>query len=173
MVIVRQHVLAELVERLVVLAFLQVGEFVDDDHPQELRGGVLEQGSHADFLLRLELAALHPRDRGVQAEGTLDHVELVVVEHLVQARRVAQVFLLEVHGVGVQRLVALHIVTPRVAALEVLAQAVLGDQLADLVLQRCGIGLEVLEGDHARVRRFAENAQCTASGAPAADRRFG
>ena len=27
--------------------------------------------------------------------------------------------------------------------------------------------------DHARVRRFAENAQCTASGAPAADRRFG
>lgn len=162
-----------LVERLVVLAFLQVGEFVDDDHPQELRGGILEQRGHADFLLRLEPAALHPRDRGVQAEGALDHVELVVVEHLVQARRIAQVFLLEVHGEGVERLIALHIVTPRVAPLEVLAQAVLGDQLADLVLQRRGVGLEILERGHARVRRFAENAQCTASGAPAAGRRFG
>ncbi|MNJ80291.1 hypothetical protein D3C77_786180 [compost metagenome] len=74
---------------------------MDQDHLQELRGGFSEQRGDADFLLRLELAALHPRDGGIQPQGLVHDVELVVVEHLVRRRGVAQVFLLQRHGVAV------------------------------------------------------------------------
>ncbi|MNW06221.1 hypothetical protein D3C71_2025850 [compost metagenome] len=52
--------LAELVERLVVVELAQVGELVHHDHLQELRCRVAKQRGDADLLLRLELAALHP-----------------------------------------------------------------------------------------------------------------
>src|SRR3990167_3037200 len=134
LMIVGQHVFAELVERLVVLGLFQVGQFVHHDHLQEFRRGLLEQGGDADFLLRLELAALHPGNRGVQAEGAVGQVETVVEQHLVDGRRVLQVFLLERLDIGVERLVALHPVLAAVTLSQVVAQALLGDQLADLLL---------------------------------------
>jgi len=52
-------VLAQLVERLVVLAFFQVRQLVHHDHFQELGRGLLEQAGDPDFAFGFELAPLH------------------------------------------------------------------------------------------------------------------
>src|SRR6195952_2844991 len=145
LVITGLHVLAQLVERLVVIALFEMREFVYHDHLQKLRRGVLEQRRHADFLLGLELATLHPGHAGVQAEGAMGEVQPVVEQHLVDVRRIAQVFLLEPQRVDVERLVTLHVVTARVALLQIGAQFVLDDQLPYLILQGRRIGLQIFE----------------------------
>ena len=58
LVLVRRHVRALLVERLVVIAILQVRQSVHDDHLQERGRGVVEHGREADFSTGLELVAL-------------------------------------------------------------------------------------------------------------------
>ena len=127
------------------------------DHLQKLGRRLLEQRRHANFLLGLELAALHPRDRGVQAEGAVGEVQTVVEQHLVEVGRVAQVLLLERHGVGVQRLVALDLMARRIALLQVRLQALLVEQLLDLLEQGGGITLEVFQSGH--VQRPMTSAQ--------------
>ncbi|MNJ66254.1 hypothetical protein D3C77_623140 [compost metagenome] len=96
---------------------------------------------------------MYPRDGGVHAQGILHHVELAVVEHLVQSRRVAQMLLLECVGVAVQRLVAEHLVALGVAALQVIAQAIRGQQLTDLLLEGRRIALQILERGHGHLAR--------------------
>ncbi|MNC32756.1 hypothetical protein D3C75_811240 [compost metagenome] len=92
----------------------------------------------------------------MQAEGLAHHVQLAVVEHLVDARRIAQVLLLEFHDVGIQRLVALHRVALGVTLGQVLAQAIVGNQPAYLVLQLQGVGGKVFERGHGH-RGAADN----------------
>ena len=79
LVVVGLHVGAQLVEGLVVRLLLQMGQFVHGDHAQERGRQVAEQRGDADLALGLELAALHPRDRGVGAQRVGDHLQLVVV----------------------------------------------------------------------------------------------
>ncbi|KAF7963214.1 hypothetical protein AWV80_12445 [Cupriavidus sp. UYMU48A] len=133
LVVARLHVLAQPVEGLVVLALLQVSDFVHDDHAQELRRGVLEQRRHAEFLLGLELAALHARDRGVQAQRLVGGFEARVVADLVQRRRAAQVFLLQFSRVVVQRAIGLHVVALWITAREMIAELAGHDQRAHLI----------------------------------------
>src|SRR5579859_7628821 len=52
LVVVRLHVLAQLVEGLVVFGLFEVRQLVHHDHPEELRRRVAEQGRDADFLAR-------------------------------------------------------------------------------------------------------------------------
>lgn len=61
------------------------------DHAQEGFGRDLEHRRHADFRLGLQLAALHARDGGVQAQRVLHDVDLAVVGHLAQRLGVAQI----------------------------------------------------------------------------------
>lgn len=82
----------------------------------------------------------------------MGQVEAVVEQNLVDGRGVAQVFLLQVQRVAVQRLVALHIVAARIALAQVITEAVVGDQLAHLILQIRGIGLEVFQRSHGAAR---------------------
>jgi hypothetical protein len=58
-VVVGRHVLAERIERLVVIALLQVREFVHDDHLQEIRRRFPEQRRDMYLALRLQLRTLH------------------------------------------------------------------------------------------------------------------
>ena len=74
----------------------------------------------------------------MQPQSAVGQVEAIVIEHLVDGRGIAQVLLLEPLDIGVQRLVALDRVLAAVGARQVIAQALLGDQLADLVLQLGG-----------------------------------
>ena len=50
-VIRRLHVLAQLIERLVMLALLEMRQFVYDDQAQKFRWRFAEDGRHADFML--------------------------------------------------------------------------------------------------------------------------
>ncbi|MDT4871933.1 hypothetical protein FQZ97_1070940 [compost metagenome] len=81
----------------------------------------------------------------------MHHIELAVVEHLVDGRGIAHVLLLQSHGVGIQGLVALHFMPFGIAALQIVAQAVVGDELAHLILQRLRIGLEIAKWSHAGI----------------------
>lgn len=78
LVIPRQHVFAQLVERLVVIRLLEVRQLMHHDHFQKPGGRVLEQRGDANFFLGLELAALHPGNRSVQAERAVGQVQTVV-----------------------------------------------------------------------------------------------
>ncbi|MCY1438445.1 hypothetical protein D9M71_546470 [compost metagenome] len=80
----------------------------------------------------------------------MGEVKAVIEQHFVQVRRIAQVLLLEPLDIAVQRLVTLHIMTLRVTLLQVIAQTIAGNQLADLILQGGRIGLQVLERSHGR-----------------------
>src|SRR5690606_36051942 len=145
-----QHVLAELVEGAIVLALAQVRQLVDDDHLQKLRRGLAKQRGHADLLLRLELVALHPRHRGMQAEGAVGEVQAIVVKHFVYRRGAFQVVLFQSLHVAIQRLVALDFMPAGIAPLQIVAQTLLGDQLANLRQQRLGIAAQVLQVSHGR-----------------------
>lgn len=88
--IVGFHVQAQLIERLVVLRFFQVRQFVHDDHPEELGRRFLEQRGDADLAAGLEPAALYAGDRAVQPERVLEDLDPAVVFDLVDRRGVAQ-----------------------------------------------------------------------------------
>ena len=82
---------AQLIERFVVLFFLQVRQLVHHDHPQKILRCVAKDGGDANFGFGLQLAALNAGDRGMQAERVVEDVDLVVVHHLVNGRRAAQI----------------------------------------------------------------------------------
>ena len=84
LVILRLHISAELVKSLVVIAFLEVRQFVHRDHPQKFVGHVLEQGCDADFTLGFEPTTLNPRYRGVSPQCVLNHLEFAVKGHFGQ-----------------------------------------------------------------------------------------
>ncbi|MNL58870.1 hypothetical protein D3C87_1825470 [compost metagenome] len=69
----------------------------------------------------------------MQAERVLRGVEARVVAHLVQRRRAAQVFLLDVRRVVVQRAIRLDRVRRRIAPRKVIPQPARRDQRAHLV----------------------------------------
>ncbi|MCY1446719.1 hypothetical protein D9M71_633040 [compost metagenome] len=58
--------------------------------------------------------------------------------------------LLQGHRVAVQRLVALHVVAPRILAFQVLAEAAGGHHLRHLFLKVGRVAAEVLETDHGK-----------------------
>ncbi|KAG1250393.1 hypothetical protein G6F68_012826 [Rhizopus microsporus] len=80
--VVRLHVLAQLVEGLVVVGFLQVGQFMHHDHAQECRRRLAEHGGDADLAAGLEATAVYAGDGGVGAQRVLDHFQRVVVADL-------------------------------------------------------------------------------------------
>jgi hypothetical protein len=59
-VIVRLHVFAQFVEGPGVLLFLQVRQFVHDNHPEEICRSIPEYRRDPDFMLCLEPSPLHP-----------------------------------------------------------------------------------------------------------------
>jgi hypothetical protein len=84
------------VERLVVLALLQVRQLVDHDHAQEVGRRFLEQRGDADLALGLQPGALHARHGAVRAQGVLQDVQRRVVRHLGERRRALHVRRLQV-----------------------------------------------------------------------------
>lgn len=104
----------QLVKRLVVLALFHVRQFVHHDHAQEFGRHVLEQGCDADLALAPEVAALHARDGGVRAQCVFDDMQFAVVGHFAQLSDVAQVLVLELQHVIVQRPVGAYIVWLRI-----------------------------------------------------------
>ncbi len=118
---------AQIVKGFVVLFFFHVGQFMHGDHAQKFQRHVLEDGGDADLVLGFELAALDPRDRGVQAEGVLDHLDLVVESDLVDRGGVAQEFSFQVLDVVVQGLVGADAVGTGIALAQHVAEFVLVD----------------------------------------------
>ena len=84
----------------------------------------------------------------MQTQRTVGQIQLVIKQHLVEGRRIAQVLLLQGLGIGIQRLVALNRVAAVITLGQVIAQAPARDHLAHLLLQRGRIGLEVLQYCH-------------------------
>lgn len=148
LVVVGRHVRAQLVERLVVLGFLHVRQFMHRDHLQELGGGIAEHGGDADLAAGLELAAMDAGDGGVGAKRVLHHLQFAVVDHLAQRHRFPQVPVLQRLHVVVQLAIVAHRVGLVVLVGQHSAQAVLLDQRAHLRLQVFGIAGEVLQGLH-------------------------
>ena len=125
--VLRLHMAAQLIERFVVLFFLQVRQLVHHDHPQKILRRIAKDGGDANFGFRLQLAALNAGDGGMQAERVVEHVDLVVVHHLIDRRRAAQIARLQILGVLVQRFIVVDIVTLRIALFQHLAETVLFD----------------------------------------------
>ena len=136
-----------------MVALFQVGEFVYRDHFQEGIGHVLEQGGDADFVLGLELVALHPRHRGVGAQRMVVDVQLGVKADLVDLRGVAQVLGFQVHHIVVQGFVGAHAVGARVLFQQQGAELVVGQQLLHLGGDVGRICRQVFQGDHGWGRR--------------------
>ena len=65
----------------------------------------------------------------MQSRGILDHVDLAVEDHLGKRRGAFQVAVLQLHGIGEQRLVALDEVGLRVALGQHLAEFARRNQL--------------------------------------------
>ena len=139
---------AQLVERLVVVDLPHMRQFVHHDHLQELRCRVLEQGGNADLAAHLQSASLHPRHRGVRPEGVLQHLQLAVVNHLAQGRRLAKVPVLQFLHVLVQLAIAANGVPIRILLRQHRVQPALLDQGAHPLLHRFGIANEVLQCLH-------------------------
>ena len=97
------------------------------DHPQKILRRVAKDGGDANFGFGLQLAALNAGDGGMQAERVVEHVDLVVVHHLIDRRRAAQIARLQILGVLVQRFIVVDIVTLRIALFQHLAETVLFD----------------------------------------------
>ncbi len=134
------HVHAQLVERLVMLANPQVGQFMHGDHPEELRWRQAKQRRDPDFPAGLEPASLHPRARGVKAQRLLNQVDLAVEQHLVHSLGPAQMFPFESIDVLIQSPVAPHVVGERVPSAKVSAQARVVNQPQNLGLEVARIG---------------------------------
>lgn len=133
--IIGLHVSAQLIESLVVLAFLDVGQFVHNDHAQEFRRHLLEHRRDANLALGLEISALYSRDAGVRAQRVLDDVQLVVERHLAQLSGVAKVLAFEFQHVVVKRLVGAYLVCQRILLQQQAGQPILRDQLLHLLDQ--------------------------------------
>ncbi|MNL66039.1 hypothetical protein D3C87_1904500 [compost metagenome] len=106
----RFHAQAQVVEGLVVVLLFQMRQLVHGDHLQEFGRHGLEQRRHPDLVLGAQLAALHARDVGVLAQGMLNHMDLAVVGNFIDQVAVAQIGVLQVRHVLVQRAVGADIV---------------------------------------------------------------
>ena len=123
---------AQLVEGFIVLAFLQVREFMRHNHPQEWLGHLAKQRRDADFALGLELGPLHPRDARVGTQHLLQDAETAVEHHLAERARRAQIRPLELLHVAVKRRVAPHRMRVRILRPQHVRQLLLFEQLPDL-----------------------------------------
>src|SRR6478736_3564041 len=97
LMVLRFHAGAELVESLVMVAFLEVGQLVHSDHAQEFQRRLAQLGRHTDLAFGLEFASLYPRHGCVSAERVLDDLELAVIDDLAQGTGAAQEGVLELH----------------------------------------------------------------------------
>ena len=84
LMVVGLHMPAQLIKTLVVVFFLQVRQFMHDDHIQQIFRCLLEHGADPDLILTLEFAALDPGQIGMQSQCVVDHVNFVVEHHLAQ-----------------------------------------------------------------------------------------
>ena len=105
---------------------------MDDDHPQKRFRRVTENRRDADFGLRFQLAALHAGDGGVQAERVFQHVDLVVVHHLVDRRRALQIPAFQILRILPEGLIGREIVRTGIAFFQHRAELLLGNQAANL-----------------------------------------
>ena len=103
--------------------------------------------------LAFELAALHPRHGGMQAECIAHQIDLAVVQHLVDWRAVAHESGFQFADVLIQRLVGLDRVPLRVLLRDVRAEPAIMQQLQCLALQRFGIGAQVDQFGHGQLNR--------------------
>ena len=145
LVVLRLHVAAQLIERLVMGALFQMGQLMHHDHAQKGFWCFFEQGGDAYFALGFELAALHPRDTGVGAQSVLYDMQFAVENHLVQRLCTAQVQLLQILHVLVKRPVGAYRVTLWVARLQPGCQTRRDYQFLHLLQGCAGISLKVFE----------------------------
>ncbi len=61
------YVAAELVEGFIVVLFLKMREFVDENHAQEIGRGDFEHGGDADLVFAFKLATVTAADTSVRA----------------------------------------------------------------------------------------------------------
>ena len=118
-------------------------QFVDDDHSQKGFRRVAKHGGDADLGFRFQLAALYARDRCVQAERILQHVDLIVIHHFVDRRGVTQKLIFQILGVLPERFIRREIMRSRIALFQHRAQPLLGNQRAHLRKQVLRVALEV------------------------------
>jgi len=137
LVVARLHVLAQLIERLVVLRFAQVRQLMYHDHVQKVFRHLPKQRSNADFAPGTEPISLDAGRADMQAERMAKHMQFVVEQHLVQRRRAAQIARLEIRHVVEQSFVAAYPVHFGVFAQQHTGQrlAFAGQQLPNLALQ--------------------------------------
>ncbi|MNP44983.1 hypothetical protein D3C76_1388710 [compost metagenome] len=113
---------AQGVERFVVLFLFQVRQLMHHNHAQKGFRCVAEHGRHADLGFGFQLAALH----------VLQHVDLVVVHHLIDRRGALQVPAFQILRILPEGFIGGEIVGPRVAFFQHRAQLLLGNQAANL-----------------------------------------
>ena len=83
---------AQLIEGFVVLAFLDMCKFVNNDHAQKFKRHFLEQFRYANFTLGPKFCALYSRDDGVRAECVLNDMQFSVERHFAQLPGIAQIY---------------------------------------------------------------------------------
>ena len=123
---------AQGIERFVVIFLFQVRQLVHHDHPQKGFRCIAKDGRDADLRLSLQLAALHAGDGGMQAERVFQHVDLVVVHHLVDRRGALQILAFQILRILPEGFVSREIMRARVAFFQHRAELSRGDQVANL-----------------------------------------
>jgi len=143
LVVVWLHVATELVESPVMIALLEMGQLMDDDHAQELGWHLLEQAGDPDLTFGLDPVALDPRNLAVEPESICRDVYAVVKHHLGRRLRIAQEAAFQGQGVFIERFTTAYRVRSRVLGAQHGCQVTLSDRLPDLPLKRFGITREV------------------------------
>ena len=115
-----------------MLFLFQVCELVHHNHPQKGFRRVAKNRRDADLRLGLQLAALHAGNGGVQAERVFQHVDLVVVHHLVDRRRALQIPVFQILRILPEGFIGREIVGAGVAFFQHRAELLLGNQAANL-----------------------------------------
>ena len=151
LVVVRCHVRAELIKRLVVVGFLEVGQFVDHDHPKKGFWRCLELAGDAYAVMAAQFDAVNTGLPGVHPQRLTQRFQLGVVMDLAQRRRLAQELLLQAVGILEQGLVALNIMLAGVALLQIITQLPSLHQGLGLLLDLGGVAGQVLQGIHGPV----------------------
>ena len=148
--VVGLHVLAQLVKGLVVVLFTQVRQFMYHDHAQQRLGQAFEDGGDLNFVLALEIAALHAADELMLAQGVIDDVHAGIKEHFADRITAPHELLFDALGVIVQGGVGLDQVLSlrRVASFQPGTELAPVNQLLDLLLQAGAVSAQVLKRGH-------------------------
>ncbi|EXI76992.1 MAG: hypothetical protein AW10_04117 [Candidatus Accumulibacter appositus] len=121
-----------------------------DDHFQELGRRFLEHAGDADFVLALDLAALHAGQLAIGSEGVCGELQAAIEKHLGRRIGVAQEAVLERQRVVVQGSIAAYRVCARISGAQHRFERALGNRRAHLLLQIVRVARQIAQGQHAQ-----------------------